>query len=47
MIGAVLFVILAPLAFVLTRVILSPAYAPYAVVLAFLIFAVGGSDWDY
>jgi hypothetical protein len=47
MIGVVLFVILAPVAHVLTSAIFSPVYAPYAVGLTFLVFAVGCSDWDY
>jgi hypothetical protein len=47
MIGVVLFTILAPVASVLTRAFLSPAYVPHAVILTFLIFAVGCSDWDY
>lgn len=45
MIGVVLFVILAPVAYALTKVV-SPAHASYAVVLAFLVFVVGGSDWN-
>jgi hypothetical protein len=46
MIGVVLFVILAPLASTLVSVILSPAYAPYAVVLGFVILAAGAIDWN-
>ena len=47
MIGLFLFVILAPLAYLLAKTFLPPAYASYAVVLTFLVFAAGGSDWDY
>ena len=47
MIGMFLFIILAPLAFLLAKAFLPPAYASYAVIIVFLIFGVGGSDWDY
>jgi len=47
MIGVLLFVILAPLAYTLVA-ILSPAWAPYAVLVTFLILAMAGAaDWDY